>query len=901
MDPEYMEVLYERWKEDPESVDASWQLFFQGVDMASCPRDCIAAGQARDQSGAASLIYNYRGQGHRIARTNPLSVSSAVLPDLQLANFGFAEIDLDRIFDTGHLHLPQRATLKEILGVLRETYCGPVGVEYLHIQDEKIRRWLESRMEPVRNRPSREPADRIRILEQLMGAELLEKFIQNHYLGQKRFSIEGGETFIPMMRSIVDIAPELGVEEIVVGMTHRGRLNVLANIMEKSYTMVFTEFEDNFLPGSVCGDGDVKYHKGYSSQVSSRYGKPVKLSLTANPSHLEAVDSVALGRVRAKQRQREDTAARKKVVPLLIHGDAAFAGQGIVAETFNLSRLPGYQVGGTVHIVINNQIGFTTLPEEGRSSQYVTDVAKMVEAPIFHVNGDDPEAAVHVSELALSFRQEFGRDVVIDLICFRRHGHSEGDEPAFTQPLLYRAIREHPTVRSIYARKLVETGILSPAKEEELTDRFVKNLAEAHRKAKEIEPTCELDGYVGAWEGLGAPFSFEPVETGVPHAVLKDVAEAISTVPEGIHLNPKIQRMLPEKREAVETNSTVDWSLAEALAVGSLLSENVPVRLSGQDSERGTFSQRHMLWRDTETAEPYIPLNHIRDQQSRLCVYNSPLSEASVLGFEYGYSWSEPHMLIMWEAQFGDFANGAQVVIDQFIVAGKAKWQRSSGLVLLLPHGYEGQGPEHSNAYMERYLAACAEEDIQVCVPTTPAQYFHVLRRQVKRLFRLPLVLMTPKSLLRHKRAVSPLDELVHGRFQEVLEDPDRPGTTRRLVFCSGKVYYDLAEARENRGLKDVELIRLEQLYPFPLDQLKEIAENRKNLEHVVWAQEEPMNRGAWSYMEPRLLNLFEDIPLQYSGRRAAASPAVGSLNTHRQEQAALVSEALGFSGGTEK
>ncbi len=898
LDPDYLDALYEQWQKDPESLDESWQIFFQGVDLATCPRDCIAAQQARDQSGAASLIYNYREQGHRIARTNPLSEPPIDLPDLQLANFGFTEKDLERIFDTGHLHFDQRATLRDIIEMLRATYCGAVGVEYLHIQDTTIRRWLEASMEPVKNRPPRERAEKLRILEQLMDAELLEKFIQNRYLGQKRFSIEGGETFVPMMRWIVDLAAELGVEEIVIGMAHRGRLNVLANILEKSYTMIFTEFEDNFLPGSVCGDGDVKYHKGYSSEVATPSGESVKLSLTANPSHLEAVDPVALGRVRAKQRQRGDTEKRKKVVPLLIHGDAAFSGQGMVAETFNLSRLRGYQVGGTVHIVINNQIGFTTLPEEGRSSQYVTDVAKMVEAPIFHVNGDDPEAAVHVAELAFRFRQEFGRDVVIDLICFRRHGHSEADEPGYTQPLLYKKIRRHPSVRSIYAKRLVEAGELTQEEVQQLTESFQSRLEEAYQKAKASAPACELDGYQQTWEGLEAPFTFDPVETGVPKEVLQEVAQRITAVPEGFRLHPKIEKALPARLEAVAKEASVDWALAEALAVGSLLVEGVPVRLSGQDSERGTFSQRHMVWRDTETADPFVPLNHVRESQARLCVYNSPLSEASVLGFEYGYSWSEPNMLIMWEAQFGDFANGAQVVIDQFIVAGQSKWQRSSGLVLLLPHGFEGQGPEHSNAYLERYLAACAEENIQVCVPTTPEQYFHVLRRQVKRPFRLPLILMTPKSLLRHPLAVSPVAELTAGRFEEVLADPVRPATTRRLVLCAGKVYYNLLQAREEHTLADVEIVRVEQLYPFPRAQLVALAGGRPHLEQLVWAQEEPKNRGGWTFIEPRLREVFQGVPLAYAGRDPSASPAVGSLKTHRREQAALVSEAVGIHGG---
>ncbi len=697
LNADYIEEMHARWKADPSSVDESWAYFFAGFELAMCPRDCVAAEQARDQSRVASLIYAYRDQGHLAAWTNPLADPPRSHPALALGQFGFTGEDLDRVFDVGHLAGPPRMTLREIIEVLQETYCRTIGVEYLHIQDRTMRRWLQSEMEPIRNRPRFSPEKRREILKLLIEAERFETFTHARYPGQKRFSIEGAESVIPAIHELVELAPQLGVEEIVIGMSHRGRLNVLANILDMPYEAIFTDFEGNFLPESVAGDGDVKYHRGYSVVHRGRDGAEVRVSLAANPSHLEAVYPVVLGKARAKQRQREDTEERRKVLPFVIHGDAAFAGQGIVAETLNLSRLPGYRTGGTVHLVINNQIGFTTSPEEGRSTLYPTDVAKMIEAPIFHVNGDDPEAVVHVMELALRFRQRFARDVVVDLVCYRRHGHNEADEPAFTQPLLYRKIKDRPSIRVLYTRELLAQGVLSEAEAEALAAEMQERLQRAFQEVKEENPPISVEPIEEPWRPLMAPYDRRPVETGVSREVLLEVTRALTTIPPGFHLNPKIARQLSRRAEAVQAGAEVDWAFAEALAFGTLLREGTPVRLSGQDSIRGTFSQRHALWRDMDTQEEYMPLAHVHPGQARFCAYNSPLSEAAVLGFEYGYTLGEPEMLIIWEAQFGDFANGAQVIIDQFIVSSESKWQRTSGLVMLLPHGYEGPGPEHSN------------------------------------------------------------------------------------------------------------------------------------------------------------------------------------------------------------
>jgi 2-oxoglutarate dehydrogenase E1 component len=892
--PALLDELHALWEKDPSAVSPEWQTFFAGFELATCPRPCEASDQAHKQSQVASLIYAYRSQGHLVAAVDPLGERPRSHPALVLAAFGLGEDDLDRVFDTGHLGGPSRAPLREIIGILQDTYCRSIGVEYLHIQDVTVRRWLQAKMEPVRNRPGFSREKQRETLACLIDAELFETFLQSRYPGQKRFSLEGAESAIAALHAIVELGPELGVEELVLGMAHRGRLNVLANILDKSYAMIFSEFEDTALPESYGGDADVKYHKGYHSVHKNRHGKDLQISLSSNPSHLEAVDPVVLGRVRAKQRREGDTRERREVIPLLLHGDAAFAGQGLVAETLNLSQLDGYRVGGTIHLVINNQIGFTTTPEEGRSTVYATDVAKMIEAPIFHVNGDDPEAVVYVAELALEFRQTFGRDIVIDMVCYRRHGHNEADEPAFTQPVLYRKIKDRPSVRKLYTAQLVETGALSRAEEQEIAARFQQRLQDAFEQVRIYHPVPEVSAFASLWTGLKMPYSHEPAATGVAHAKLCAVARAMTTIPDGFSLNPKVARRLPEVRKAVEEHGTIDWATAELLAFGTLLDEGLPVRLSGQDSTRGTFSSRHAVWHDTTSQEPYVPLNHIRDGQAKFCVYNSLLSEAAVLGFDYGYSLAEPYMLVLWEAQFGDFANGAQVIIDQFVVSSLAKWQRSSGLVMLLPHGYEGQGPEHSNAYLERYLAACAEDNVQVVNLTTPAQYFHALRRQLKRPFRRPLIVMAPKSLLRHPECVSPVDELVSGRFSEVIDDALAPdGATRRLVLCSGKVYYDLAARRARDKLGGLALVRLEQLYPWHAERMRALADRYAGVAEVVWCQEETQNRGAWSYVFPRLLELFPGKPVRYAGRPAAASPATGSHAVHLREQDRLTREAL--------
>ncbi len=893
---DYVEALHAEWKRDPNALPEAWQMFFAGFELSMCPRRCAAAEQAAAQSHVVRLIQAYRLLGHTVAQVDPLAERTRVNPDLLLEAFGLAEADLDRVFDTGDVAgAPRRATLRDILAVLRDTYCRSIGVEFLHIQDARMRDWLKRQMEPVRNRPLLPAAQRIETLDRLTDAEAFERFIHSRYPGQKRFSLEGAETLIACLHTLVEEAPEFGIEELVLGMTHRGRLNVLANILDKSYDDIFSEFEDNFLPNSWAGDGDVKYHKGYSSDHVNRFGHAVHVSLTSNPSHLEAVDPVVEGRTRAKQRQRNDTTLRRKVVPIVVHGDAAFAGQGIVAETFNLSKLPGYTTGGTLHVIVNNQIGFTTRPAEARSTTYATDVAKIVEAPIFHVNGDDPEAVVFVTDLALRFRQEFARDVVIDMLCYRRHGHNEGDEPAFTQPLLYRKIKDRPGVRELYTRQLMAQGVLTEASAREHAQALEQRLQDALERVRRAPLASTGRAFDGYWRGFDAPYSDEPVATGVPHARLLDVARALTTVPDGFALNPKVARRLAEQWGAVQEHGAVDWAFAEALAFGSLLAEGTPVRLSGQDSARGTFSQRHAVWQDMETDASYTPLNNIAPDQARLCVYNSLLSEAAVLGFDYGYSLVEPRMLILWEAQFGDFANGAQVIFDQFVAPALSKWQRASGLVMLLPHGYEGQGPEHSNAYVERYLAACAEDNLQVCIPSTPAQYFHVLRRQLARPFRRPLVLFTPKSLLRHKRVASPVDELTRGHFESVLAEPRPAAGTRRLLLCTGKVAYDLTERRERDDVRDVALWRLEQLHPFPAERLRALMAEHGVDPHteVVWVQEEPKNRGAYAFVEPRLRALFGERPVAYVGRRASASPATGSLRQHQREQNELVTAAL--------
>jgi 2-oxoglutarate dehydrogenase E1 component len=891
---------YRRWRQDPASVEESWRIFFEGFELGfqhdgRSVRTEVDLDAAKAQAGVIRLIDAYREVGHYLADLDPLKLSPSLESHqmLDLANFDLTEADLDRVF-FNRLTDPPTAPLRKIIAILRETYCRTIGVEYMHIRDSQVRRWLQERMEPCRNRPKFDLRQKRRILWKLNAAELFETFLHSHYIGQKRFSLEGGEMLIPLLDAIIERAAKAGAKEIVLGMPHRGRLNVLANILNKPYGLIFSEFEGN-LPKTVAGDGDVKYHLGFSADHVTAEGQTIHLSLTANPSHLEAVDPVVEGRVRAKQRRFGDT-ERKLGIPLLIHGDAAFAGQGLVAETLNLSQLPGYRTGGTIHIVVNNQIGFTTAPSEGRSTRYCTDVAKMIEVPIFHVNGEDPEAVVYVGELALDFRQTFGRDVVIDMVCYRRHGHNEGDEPAFTQPIMYRKIKDRPGIKELYTEYLIMTGDLSTDEAETIAETFEEKMQavydEVHNRA--TAPVHVQPGFAGAWKGLTSRYSFEPVATSVPYETLKRITESIATVPPGFRVNPKIDRILKTKVKTIQSRGPIDWAFAETLAFGSLLLEGTPVRLSGQDSRRGTFSQRHAVLVDFDTGERYIPLNHLSSDQAQFCVYDSLLSEAAVLGFDYGYSLDEPHMLIAWEAQFGDFANGAQVIIDQFIVSAESKWGRASGLVMLLPHGYEGQGPEHSSARLERFLSLCAEENIQVVYPSTPAQYFHLLRRQVRRDFRKPLIVMTPKSLLRHRACVSPVEEFTQGTFREVLGDPVAPEKVKRVIVCSGKVYYELLAQRAEVGKeREIALVRLEQFYPWPAALLKVELDRYRSAQEWVWVQEESQNMGGWTFVAPRLRELTGRW-FAYVGRDASASPATGSHAVHEREQAELVESAIG-------
>jgi 2-oxoglutarate dehydrogenase E1 component len=938
----FVAELYEQFLRDPNAVDPSWRGFFgklgdderaalselAGASWGQHPTRIIGANGAaaeraparRDGAAAAApeqlraaalasirafmLIRTYRSRGHLIANLDPLGLAERTYhKDLDYKSYGFAEADLDRpIFINSILGFGETATLRQILDRLVHTYCGSIGVEYMYIMEPAERLWIQERIERVENRTDFTVNGKRAILERLTAAETFERFLDKKYTGTKRFGLEGGEAMIPALEQIIKRGGQLGVQEIVIGMPHRGRLNMLANMMGKPFRAIFSEFSGNPAnPEDVQGSGDVKYHLGTSSDRDFD-GNTVHLSLTANPSHLEAVNPVVVGKVRAKQMQRGDLErARREVMGLLLHGDAAFAGQGLVPETLALSELKGYRTGGTIHFIVNNQIGFTTNPTYSRPGPYCTDVAKVVQAPIFHVNGDDAEAVVHVARVATEFRHEFQKDAVIDMWCYRRHGHNESDEPAFTQPLMYRAIARQPTTRTIYAQKLLAEGVVTAEEAEGTAAAFERRLEEDFEVAKNFRPN-KADWLEGAWTGLeAARGEYIRGETGVPVEMLKQVGTSLTEVPEGFNLNRKIARQLEAKRKAIESGEGIDWATGEALAFGTLLAEGTPVRLSGQDSGRGTFSQRHAVLIDQQSEAKYIPLANVKAGQAVFEVIDSPLAEASVLGFEYGYSLAEPHCLVLWEAQFGDFANGAQVIVDQFIAAGESKWLRMSGLVMLLPHGYEGQGPEHSSARLERYLQLCAEDNMQVVNCTTPASYFHVLRRQMRRKIRKPLIVMTPKSLLRHKLAVSKLADLGPGSsFHRVLFDGSGIGPDagiRRVVLCSGKVYYDLVEARDERRLNDkVVVIRLEQLYPFPAQPLADDLGRFRHAE-VVWCQEEPRNMGAWTFVEPAIEETMAKLGMagrpRYAGRAAAASPATGLASRHAKEQARLIDEAL--------
>jgi 2-oxoglutarate dehydrogenase E1 component len=898
-----IEENYRRWRRNPETVDSGWAAFFEGFELGEVPEHDgavtkpVEVRESSLQSRVDGLVYAYRILGHTIARVNPLAERRPENPLLTLRELGFSEKDLDLRVSSKFFFDNRQMTLRDMIGTLEGIYAGPIGSEFMHIQNTRIRNWVLHRLE---SRPAKLDAPRavqMALLRVLLEAESFETFLHAHYVGQKRFSLQGAESLMVILDVILQKCPGAGIEEICMGMTHRGRLNVLANFLKKSLSIIFTEFSENYIPNLVAGDGDVKYHLGYRTVRKLPSGGEVEIRLSANPSHLEAVDPVVEGTARARQRIRDDTERRRKVLPLLIHGDAAFAGQGIVAETLNMSQLPGYSTGGTVHVIVNNQIGFTTLPEEGRSSMYATDVAKMIEAPIFHVNGDDPLAVRFVADMALDFRQEFGRDVVIDMYCYRKHGHQEIDEPSFTQPDLYARIEKRPSVAQLYKGKLLKAGTLSQDDVVSLETEFQLrlDLPLENVKALEKEKKDEQAKFKESTAVFQPKYTSSAVTTAISAEMLKTIVDGLTNVPHGFNVQPKIKRIVIDHQRAVfEAGGPYEWHYAEALAFGSLLLEGIPVRLSGQDSSRGTFSTRHSVLYDAKTGEPYVPLMHLAEKQARICIYNSQLSEAAVLGFDYGYSLDYPKMLCLWEAQFGDFVNGAQTIIDQFIVSAESKWQRPSGIVLLLPHGYEGQGPEHSSGRLERFLQLCAEDNIQVCNLTTSAQYFHVLRRQMKRNFIKPLIIMTPKSLLRAKFASSRAEEFTSGRFEEILGSSEAGAAEKmkRVILCSGKVFYDLLNYRAEHRVDNVALVRIEQLYPLAETKLRSMLKPFPATTTLVWCQEEPQNMGAWSFIEPRLRKLF-GREIAYAGRKASASPAVGALAIHKRDQDALVAKAF--------
>ena len=923
IDVKLLEDQYSRWKQNPEGVEATWSAFFEGFELgisekpngatapsspaATTPPAPVNGAQASPtpnladlplQTRVEGLVYAYRTIGHTIAKLDPLADERPEQPLLRLNELGFQEKDLDTLVSSRFFLGGRVMTLREMIEALRRVYAGAIGFEFMHIQNIKVRNWLRERIE---SRPSEPPVPRdfqIALLRELLEAESFEHFLHTKYQGQKRFSLEGAESLMAALHTILEDSPHRGIKEIVMGMSHRGRLNVLTNFLAKSFSTLFAEFSENYIPNLVGGDGDVKYHLGYITTRKTSSGDEVGIRLASNPSHLEAVNAVVEGMVRARQRILKDSEERRKVLPLLLHGDAAFAGQGIVAEVLNMSQLPGYRTGGTVHIIINNQIGFTTLPEDARSSIYATDVAKMIEAPVLHVNGDDPLAVSWCAHLALEFRQQFKRDVVVDMYCYRRYGHNEADEPLFTQPSLYTEIVSHPSVATLFRKQLIDTGILTGEEADTLENEFESRLELALQAVKEAEQQQDKSSFTGSTAVFQPSYSHEPVPTGVPIDRLEQVVKALTTIPATFHLLPKVKRTVVDRRAQVfKAGGPFDWSFAETLAFGTLLVEKTPVRLSGQDSRRGTVSQRHSVFYDTETRDRYIPLLNISPDQARFCVYNSLLSEAGVLGFDYGYALDFPEMLCLWEAQFGDFANGAQVIIDQFLASAESKWQRPCGIVLLLPHGYEGQGPEHSSARLERYLQLCAEENIQVCNATTPAQYFHLLRRQMRRSFRKPLVLMTPKSLLRSEQCVSYINDFTSGHFQEIIATPSiagKPAAVDRVILCSGKIYYDLINYRDAHKIANTAIIRLEQLYPLDEALLVEILTQYPENVKLMWCQEEPQNMGAWTYIYMCLDRIFAHTrQIWYAGRGAGASPAVGSLAAHKSEQKALVQDAF--------
>jgi 2-oxoglutarate decarboxylase len=847
------------------------------------------------QAKVLQLINLYRVRGHLIANLDPIGSKIQYHAELDPSSYNLTIWDLDRRFITGGFGNLNTATLREIINILEKTYCDKIGVEYMHIQNPEEKTWLQEKMEPSMNSPEFDVKTKKEILQKLISAESFEHFIHSKFVGHKRFSLEGSETLIPVLDMILNESADANIKEVVFGMAHRGRLNVLANIIGKSYESIFAEFEDIPDPNSIAGSGDVKYHLGATGNYKTKTSKSINVSLAANPSHLEWVNPVVEGIVRAKQTRLRDNKSHVKVMSLLIHGDAAFAGQGVVAETLNLSQLSGYRTGGTIHIIVNNQIGFTTTPDEARSSQYATDVAKMIQAPIFHVNGDDPEAALWVAKLAFEYRRTFKKDVVIDLFGYRRHGHNEGDEPGFTQPLLYAKIKNHPSVREAYQRKLFDEGVITETEVNSLLNDLKKRMNLSIEKIR--KETKRFDGDLTlAVSKKELDLSQTEKNTSISVENFEAIIKGLTSVPENFNGHPKLSKFIESRRKLLDGSAKADWAYAESLAFGSLLLEGTPVRLSGQDSVRGTFSQRHLAFTDIKTGAEYFPLNQLSEKQAQLEALDSLLSEAAVLGFEFGYSVADPLALVLWEAQFGDFANVAQVIIDNFIAASFEKWQVPNNLVLLLPHGFEGQGPEHSSARLERFLILCAENNMQVCNVTTPSQYFHLLRRQIKTAMKIPLIIMTPKSLLRLPEAKSSKEEFINGKFEEVLDDYNikKTETIDHIILTSGKVYYDLLKYKNENNISKTAILRLEQFYPYPSKKIQKLFGEYNSVKKVKWVQEEPMNMGAWNFLYPRLLgDLPKNCRLEYTGRPESASPAVGSYKISVQQQTKLIKDAF--------
>jgi 2-oxoglutarate dehydrogenase E1 component len=920
----FIEELYEAYLADPASVAPQWRRYFDQlqqlpgapdvahepirqsfVKLVKAPRTGIGhaatasvAAAEKKQVKVLQLTNNYRRLGLRHANVDPLKrFEKPPVPELDPAFYGLTEEDMELVFNTAADFGPEQMPLREILRALRETYCGTIGAEFWFMADSAQRRWIRQRLESIRSQPSYSADFKRFILERLTAAETLEKYLHTRYVGQKRFSLEGGDTLITLLDHLLQTAGEKGVQETVLGMAHRGRLNVLVNTMGKMPKDLFLEFEGKSVDHLAAGD--VKYHMGFSSDINTP-GGPMHLSLAFNPSHLEIVNPVVEGSVRARQHRRKDREGRQ-VLPVLIHGDAAFAGQGVVMETLNLSQTRGYRTGGTLHIIVNNQIGFTTSDvRDVRSTLYCTDVVKMVEAPVFHVNADDPEAVCLVTEIALDFRMQFQKDVVIDLVCFRRHGHNEQDEPMVTQPLMYKLISQHPGTRKLYADRLAAQGIVRPEEAEDMIKAYRSTLDQGYHTNKNVL-TSFHPPYAVNWERFRGAKWTDPADTGVPLPELKRLGERLTTIPPEFKLHPRVEKVIADRRQMMDGKIPFDWGMAENLAYAAVIRDGFGVRVSGQDTGRGTFFHRHAVLHDQARerwdAGAYVPLQHIAENQPPFVVIDSVLSEEAVLGFEYGYATAEPNDLVVWEAQFGDFANGAQVVIDQFIASGEVKWGRLCGLTLMLPHGYEGQGPEHSSARLERFLQLCADYNMQIVVPSNPAQMFHVLRRQMLRPFRKPLIIMSPKSMLRHKESVSSLEDLAEGRFQPVIGETDDidPAQVRRVVFCSGKIYYELRAARRERGAKDIAIVRLEQLYPFPHDDYTAQIHKYAGAKDVIWCQEEPGNQGAWHRIQHYLLrHMLPHQKLAYALRPSAASPAVGYMQLHQEQQKAVIEAALG-------